>query len=95
MHRIPNSLHLIVDDGRASNSALSLFAKDPQKWFVSSTEKCVRFSGTKVQKLLASQQIYGGSVFEFVDHAEAFVIVRCVESVLRRPVLRRDEGFMG
>lgn len=93
MHRIPNSLHLIADDGRVTNAALLFFAKDPQKWLVLSTMKCVWAYGTKVQKQLASQQIYGGSVFEVVDHAEAFVIVRCVESGLRRPVSRRDEDF--
>ena len=57
-----------------TNAALLLFAKDPQKWFVSSTVKCVQFYGTKVQKPLASQQIYGGSVFEVVDQAVSFVM---------------------
>lgn len=74
VHRILNSLHLISDDGRVTNAALLLFAKDPQKWFVSSTVKCVQFYGTKVQKPLAYQQIYGGSVFELVDQAVAFVM---------------------
>jgi len=74
VHRILNSLHLISDDGRVTNAALLLFAKDPQKWFVSSTVKCVQFYGTKVQKPLASQQIYGGSVFEIVDQAVSFVM---------------------
>ena len=74
VHRILNSLHLISDDGRVTNAALLLFAKDPQKCFVSSTVKCVQFYGTKVQKPLASQQIYGGSVFEVVDQAVSFVM---------------------
>ena len=74
VHRILNSLHLISDDGKVTNAALLLFAKDPQKWFVSSTVKCVQFYGTKVQKPLASQQIYGGSVFEIVDQAVSFVM---------------------
>ena len=74
VHRILNSLHLISDDGGVTNAALLLFAMDPQKWFVSSTVKCVQFYGTKVQKPLASQQIYGGSVFEVVDQAVAFVM---------------------
>lgn len=43
VHRILNSLHLIPDDGLETNAALLLFAKDPQKWFVSSTVKCVQF----------------------------------------------------
>ncbi len=59
---------------RVTNAALLLFAKDPQKWFVSSTVMCVQFYGTKVQKPLAYQQIYGGSVFEVVDQAVAFVM---------------------
>lgn len=67
IHRILSSLHLVSDDGKVSNAALLLFAKDPQKWFVSSTVKCVQFYGTKMQKPLATQQIYGGSVFEVVD----------------------------
>lgn len=74
VHRILNSLHLISDDGKVSNAALLLFAKDTQKWFVSALVKCVQFYGTKVQKPLASQQIYGGSVFEVVDQAVAFVM---------------------
>ena len=74
IHRILSSLHLISDDEKISNAALLLFAKDPQKWFVSSTIKCVQFYGTKMQKPLATQQIYGGSVFEVVDQAVSFVM---------------------
>ncbi len=74
IHQILSSLHLISEDDKVSNAALLLFAKDPQKWFVSSTVKCVQFYGTKMQKPLATQQIYGGSVFEVADQAVAFVM---------------------
>ena len=74
VHKILSSLHLISEDGKVSNAALLLFAKDPQRWFVSATVKCVQFYGTKVQKPMAFQQVYGGSVFEMVDQAVSFVM---------------------
>lgn len=61
------SLHLMTEDNKIKNAALLLFAKDVQKWFVTATVKCAHFYGTKIQKPIISQQIYGGSVFEMVD----------------------------
>ena len=78
------SLHLITDDDRLKNAALLLFAKDVQKWFTSATIKCAHFYGTKIQKPIASQQIYGGSVFEMVDLAVGFVMSRIDQHVGER-----------
>lgn len=78
------SLHLITDDNRLKNAALLLFAKDVQKWFTSATIKCAHFYGTKIQKPIASQQIYGGSVFEMVDMAVGFVMSRIDQHVGER-----------
>jgi len=69
-----DALHLVSDDGRVTNAALLLFAKDPQKWFVSSVVKCAQFYGTEPVKPIPFQQIYTGSVFEIVDQAVAFVM---------------------
>lgn len=74
VHKILTSLHLISDDGKVSNAALLLFAKDTQKWFVTAIVKCVQFYGTKMQKPMASQQVYTGSIFEVVDQAVSFVM---------------------
>ena len=82
--RILNSLHLMTDDGKLKNAALLLFAKDVQKWFVSATIKCAHFYGTKMQKPIASLQIYGGSVFEQVDMAVSFVMARIDQRVGER-----------
>ena len=68
------ALHLISDDGQVTNAALLLFAKDPQKWFVSSSVKCAQFYGTQPIKPIPFQQIYSGNVFELVDQAVAFVM---------------------
>ena len=75
LHIILNdALHLVSDEGRITNAALLLFAKDPQKWFVSSVVKCAQFYGTEPVKPIPFQQIYSGSVFEIIDQAVAFVM---------------------
>ena len=81
---ILDSLHLITDNHQLKNAALLLFAKDVQKWFVSATVKCAQFYGTKMQKPIASLQIYGGSVFEQVDMAVSFVMTRIDQRVGER-----------
>ena len=78
------SLHLITDDNKLKNATLLIFAKDVQKWFASATIKCAHFYGTKIQKPIASQQIYGGSVFEMVDMAVGFVMSRIDQRVGER-----------
>jgi predicted HTH transcriptional regulator len=60
------------------------FAKDVQAWFASATIKCAQFYGTKIQKPIASQQIYGGNVFEMVDMAVSFVMSRINQHVGER-----------
>ena len=78
------SLHLIAEDDKLKNAALLLFAKDVQKWFVSATVKCAQFYGTKIQKPILSQQIYGGTVFDMVDMAVGFVMSRIDQHVGER-----------
>ncbi|MBO4738470.1 MAG: DUF4062 domain-containing protein [Bacteroidales bacterium] len=84
IHQILSSLHLITDDDKIKNAALLLFAKDVQKWFTSATIKCAQFYGTKVQKPMLSQQIYGGNIFEMVDQAVGFVMSRINQHVGER-----------
>ena len=84
VHQILSSLHLITDDEKIKNAALLLFAKDVQKWFASATIKCAQFYGTKVQKPMLSQQIYGGNVFEMVDQGVGFVMSRINQHVGER-----------
>lgn len=79
-----DALHLISDDGRVTNAALLLFAKDPQKWFVSSMVKCAQFYGTEPVKPIPFQQNYSGSVFEIVDQAVSFVMTHIDAAVSDR-----------
>ena len=72
--KILTHLNLMAEDGRLTNSALLLFAKDPQKFFLTSEVKCAQFYGTKVEKPIPFYQVFRGSIFELVDQAVGFVM---------------------
>ena len=72
--KILTHLNLMAEDGRLTNSALLLFAKDPQKFFITSEVKCAQFYGTKVEKPIPFYQVFHGSLFELVDQAVGFVM---------------------
>ena len=82
--QILQSLHLMTENGKLKNAALLLFAKDVQKCFTTATVKCGHFYGTKVEKPMASLQIYGGTVFDQVDMAVTFVMSRIDQRVGER-----------
>ena len=69
-------LSLMDEKGRLSNSAVLLFGKRPQKYFITSEVKCVQFFGDVVEKPLPSYQICRGTLFEMIDQATAFVMTR-------------------
>ena len=71
---ILRSLNLMADDGRLTNSALLLFARDPQMYFRPSEVKCAQFYGTKVEKPAPFYQVFQGDIFQLVDQAKAFVM---------------------
>ena len=69
-------LSLMDDKGRISNSAVLLFGKRPQKFFITSEVKCVQFFGNVVEKPLPAYQICRGTLFDMIDQATAFVMDR-------------------
>ena len=76
MEKIFSSIHVLTDDGRLTNSALLLFAKDPQRFFRTSEVRCAQFYGTKVEKPIRNYQVFTGSLFEMIDKAVGFVMSR-------------------
>lgn len=72
--KILTHLNLMAEDGKLTNSALLLFAKDPQKFYITSEVKCAQFYGTKVEKPIPFYQVFRGSIFELVDQAVGFVM---------------------
>ena len=69
-------LSLMDERGRISNSAVLLFGKRPQRFFITSEVKCVQFFGNVVEKPLPAYQICRGTLFDMIDQATAFVMDR-------------------
>ena len=63
-------------DGRLSNAAALLFAKDPARFDPSWEIKCVQLWGTEFEKPFPSYHVYRGTVFEQIDQALDFVMSR-------------------
>ena len=76
IEQIFSAIHVLTDDGRLTNGALLLFAKDPQRFFRTSEVRCAQFYGTKVEKPIRNYQVYTGSLFEMIDLAVGFVMSR-------------------
>ncbi|WP_292364116.1 MULTISPECIES: DUF4062 domain-containing protein [unclassified Methanoculleus] len=79
-HELLEHLNLL-DDGRLTNAAVLLFAKQPQRFLISSEIKCAHFHGTEVAKPIPSYQVYKGTVFDLVDAAVDFVLSKIALSV--------------
>ena len=84
IEKIFSAIHVLTDDGRLTNSALLLFAKDPQRFFRSSEVRCAQFYGTKVEKPIRNYQVFTGSLFEMIDKAVGFVMSRIDARVGKR-----------
>lgn len=76
VEKILSSIHVLTDDGRLTNSAILLFAKDPQRFFRTSEVRCAQFYGTKVEKPIRNYQVFTGTLFEMIDKAVGFVMSR-------------------
>lgn len=76
IEQIFSGIHVLTDDGRLTNSALLLFAKDPQRFFRTSEVRCAQFYGTKVEKPIRNYQVFTGTLFEMIDKAVGFVMSR-------------------
>ncbi len=66
-------LNLLRETGLC-NAAILLFGKRPKKFFTQSEIKCIKFSGTVVEKPFDSYHIYDGDLFEQIDKAYSFVL---------------------
>jgi hypothetical protein len=67
--------HLNLLDGtRPTNAAILLFGAAPQRFHRTAETKCVHCHGAEYQRPFASQQIYGGDLFEQADQARDFVL---------------------
>ena len=67
-------LHVASSEGRITNAALMLFAKNPQQFFITSEVKCMIFPTEVKKKPMLSYQVYHGTIFELVDSAVGFIM---------------------
>lgn len=75
----------LIKDGKLTNAAVLLFAKNPHKFFIQAEVKCLHFSGTEVRKPFVNYQVYSGNLFEQVDKARAFVL-----DAIKFPVIQKS-----
>jgi len=74
--------HLNLLDGRKpTNAAILLFGSSPQRFHRPAETKCVFCHGTEYRRPFASQQIYGGDLFEQADQARDFVLAKINRTV--------------
>ena len=71
----------VLNDGRLTNAALMLFAKQPQRYLATSEIRCAHFHSVDVRKPIPSFQVYKGTVFRLVDQAVDFVLSKLALSV--------------
>ena len=69
-------LDALAPDGRISNAAVLLFAKEPQKKFISSEVKCLQYWGNEVERPIPSYRFYQGGLVQMIESALAFVMSR-------------------
>ncbi len=64
----------LLDKDRPTHAAILLFAREPQRFLISSEIKCAHFHGCEATKPIPSYQVYKGNAFELVDQAVDFVM---------------------
>jgi len=63
----------LLRDGKLTNAAILLFDKAPQKLFIQSEVKCIRFKGTDVTGPMIDFRIIEGDVINQLKKAEDFI----------------------
>jgi predicted HTH transcriptional regulator len=71
----------LLDDKKPTNAALLLFGSSPQRFHRTAETKCVSCHGTEYRRPFASQQIYGGDLFDQADQARDFVLAKINRAV--------------
>lgn len=71
----------LVDGNRPTNAAILAFGRDPQRFVASALVKCAHYKGSLPHKPILDQKHLGGTLFEQVDGAVAFVLSAIARSV--------------
>ena len=71
----------LIENNQPTNAAVLLFSANPQKYYRTAETKCIHCYGTEYRRPFASQQVYGGDIFEQADQAREFVLSKINRSV--------------
>ncbi len=71
----------LINEDRLTSSALLLFGKYPQRFFINSEVRCAYFHGDIIEKPIPSYKVFKGDVFELVDQAVDFVLSKLDYSI--------------
>jgi len=74
----------LLQDGKLTNAAVLLFAKEPRNFFNQANIKCIHIPSTKVEKPFSSYHIYEDNLFEQVDKAVGFVLDIIKQAVIQQ-----------
>lgn len=77
-------LNLLVDN-KPTNTAILMFGKNPQRFFIQSEIRCARFKGIKAVKPFIDMKVIGGSICEQIDQAEKFILLNIKKAAWIEP----------
>jgi len=81
------------DKYKLTNSAILLFGRLPQRHFLQAEVRCARFKGTKPLEFI-DMKVFGGSIIDQVDAAEAFILRHITRSAWIEPTkIERQERW--
>ena len=66
-------LNLLINN-KPTNTAILMFGKNPQRFFIQSEIRCARFKGIKAVKPFIDMKVIDGSIYEQIDQTEKFIL---------------------
>jgi ATP-dependent DNA helicase RecG len=63
----------LIKDGKLTNTAVLLFGKNPQKFFLQAETRCARFKGISPVEF-TDMKVFGGTLIDQVENAVSFVL---------------------
>jgi len=71
----------LLKDKTLTNASILLFGKNPQKFFLQTVVRCIRFKGNKPVKPFIDMRVIGGNIIDQVDKALDFVLEHIPKAV--------------
>ena len=72
-------LNLLIDN-KPTNTAILMFGKNPQRFFIQSEVRCARFKGIEAVKPFIDMKVINGSIYKQIDQAEKFILFNIKKS---------------